>query len=71
MLGQSVTVFSLILLIYMYSNKATVALSVALKCYYNEKIVYPILILSKSIFEMRQNSILHFSIPHLVPEIFS
>ena len=41
-----------------------------LKCYYDEKIVYPILILSKSIFEMRQNGILGFSIPHLVPEIF-
>ena len=39
-------------------------------CYYDEKIVYPILILSKSFFEMRQNDILRFSIPHLVPEIF-
>ena len=41
-----------------------------LKCYYDEKIVYPILILSKSIFELRQNGILHFSVPHPVPEIF-
>ena len=41
-----------------------------LKCYYDEKIVYPILILSESIFEMKQNGILSFSIPHLVPEIF-
>ena len=41
-----------------------------LKCHYNEKIVYPILILSESIFEMRQNGILDFSVPQLVPEIF-
>ena len=41
-----------------------------LKCYCDEKIVYPILILSKSIFEMRQNAILDFWIPHLIPEIF-
>ena len=40
-----------------------------LKWYYDEKIVYPISILFKSIFEMRQNGILGFSIPHLVPEI--
>ena len=39
-------------------------------CYYDEKIVDPILILSKSIFEMRQNGILGFAIPHLVTEIF-
>ena len=39
----------------------------ALKWYYDEKITHPISILSKSIFEM--NSILGFSIPHLVPEI--
>ena len=38
--------------------------------YYDEKIVYPILILSESIFEIRQNGMLGFSIPYLVPEIF-
>ena len=41
-----------------------------LKCYDDEKIIYPILILSKSIFKLRQNGILGFSILHLVPEIF-
>ena len=41
-----------------------------LKCYYDEKIVYPTLILSKSIFKMKQNGTLGFLIPHLVPEIF-
>ena len=36
----------------------------------DEEIVNPILILSESIFEMRQNGIFGFSIPHIVPEIF-
>ena len=35
-----------------------------LKWYYDEKIVYPILILSASIFEKGQNGTLGFSIPH-------
>ena len=41
-----------------------------LKCYYDEKIIYPIFISSKSIFKTRRNGILGLSIPHLVPEVF-
>ena len=53
-----------------HNGDIVVAISLVLKCYYDEKIVYPILILSKSIFKMRQNGILGFSILHLLPEIF-
>ena len=54
---------------YRYRWSAT-SLFKYLKCHYDEKIVHQILILSKRIFEVRQNGILGFSIPHLVPEIF-